>query len=348
VREAVVAKNRDSFAPIVDGLFPKPADTESVAKRDAMARRWVSWNAEYLRSAGAGSPPSPDEVARRVEEKRLREVDRLVGVNPDPSSITPEIEDELRKSLVNERLSAYSAPAQQSVLFYAEPSALASVAPYTGTSVPELELCWEWQWVSWVNQMLIDAIRAANETDLAVAYAPVKRLERIEVEPLTYPAGSEQAAADLSQEIPTAFDRSLSGRVYSPEDPNALYDARYVTMQLIVASKRIPEILDAFARSNLITAIDLDLAEVNDLQELAAAGYSFGRDHVVRMHLRVETVWLREWTRDFMPPTVRFRLRVAPPEGQTNENPAGGPATGEEQPQPTRRGAAPRRGARND
>lgn len=325
-REALVEFNRNAFEPIVEGLFPEPAPAESVAKRDAMARRWVGWNAEYLRNAGAGSPPPADEVARRVEEKRLREIDRLLGVNPTADALTPEIADEIRKTLVNERVTAYSAPAQQRILFYADPSALASVAPYGGTSVPELETTWEWQWISWVNQMLIDAVRAANEPDLAVAYAPVKRIEKIDVSPLEYPAGSDRPVDDVTSSIQQSFESSLSGRTYDPSDPNALYDARYATVQLIVASKRIPEILDAFARSNLITALDLDIAEVSDLQELATQGYSFGGDHVVRVHLRLETLWLREWTNEFMPPSVRFRLRVQPPEGQTNANPAGEPA----------------------
>ncbi len=323
-RAMVVEFNKNDFHPIVEGLFPKPTDGESVAKRDAMARRWVPWNADYLRDAGAGRPPAASEVARRVEEKRLREVDRLLGLNPDAAAITPELEAEIRSALVQERVNAYSAPAQQSILFYASPDALASVAPFAGASVPELELCWEWQWVSWVNQMLIDAVRAANEYDLAVAQAPVKRIEQITVEPLAYPGGSTNVASDLTQEIPQRFEASISGREYSPDNPNALYDIRYATMRMIVASKRIPEILDAFASSNLITAIDLDIAAVDDLQSLAAAGYHFGGEHVVRVHVRVETIWLREWMREYMPPTVRTRLGVQPPEGQENENPSGG------------------------
>lgn len=328
-RQAIVEFNRSSFAPIVDGLFPTPTEVESVAKRDAMSRRWVPWNVDYLRGAGAGTPPAPEEVARRVEEKRMREVDRLLGVNPDAAALTPELEDEIRKALVNERLSAYSAPAQQSILFYASPSALVSVAPYTGTTVPDLELCWEWQWISWVNEMVINAIRTANEPDLAVAYAAIKRLERLEVEPLSYPAGGEPVV-DTTEDIPLQFDSSISGRAYNPENPNALYDVRYANVQMIVASRRIPEILDAFARSNLITAVDLDIANVDDLQSLASSGYSFGGDHVVRVHMRLETVWLREWTREFMPPTIRYRLRVAPPEGQENVNPGAGAQQGEE------------------
>src|SRR5690606_37057380 len=169
---------------------------------------------------------------------------------------------------------------QQSILFYASPQALASVAPYAGTSVPELEVCWEWQWVSWVNQMLVDAIRAANEPDFAVAHAPVKRIERIEVEPFAYPASGKQPVTDTTSELGRSFDASLSGRAYSPDSPNAVYDARYATLQLIVSSQRIPEVLDAFARSNLITAIDLDVAAVDDLQALAEAGYAFGGEHV--------------------------------------------------------------------
>jgi hypothetical protein len=325
-REAVVAFNRNAFKPIVDGLFPKPEASESVAKRDAMARRWVQWNTQMLADAGAGSPPPAAEVARRVEERRLREVDRLVGV--DPSALTPEIEAELREILSRERQQVYQAPAQQSILFYASPDALASVAPYTGTSVPDLDLTWEWQWISWVNQMVVDAIRAANEPSLAVIDAPIKRLERLEVEPFAYPAEPRPPVGDVTGEIPTNFSASLSGRAYDPAQPNALYDARYATVRMIVASRRLPEILDAFARSNLITVIDLDVASLDERQALAEAGYAFGGDHLVRVHMRLETLWLREWTREFMPPAVRARLGVQPPEGQQNEDAAGNPIGG--------------------
>lgn len=347
-REAIVQFNRGEFAPIVEGLFPRPAnEQERIEKSTRLAREWVRWNHDLLRTMGAGAPPSPAEVARRVEEKRLREESRLLGEGADASALTPEIEAEFREALVQERVRAYAAPAQNTIRFYAVPEALVSVAPFTGSAVPPIELCWEWQWVSWTNQMVLEAIRDANLNDLAVADAPIKRLERLEIEPLAYPAQSRPPVADAATEIARNFSGALSGRVYDPEQPNAIFDARYARVQMIVSSARLTEVLDAFARSNLITVLDLDVASVDDLAALANQGYYFGADHVVRVAVRLETLWLRDWTREVMPPTVRAMLGVQPPEGQQNEDPdpaaagqAGAPgAPGGTPPGPARRGA---------
>ena len=227
-REAIVAFNRAEFAPIIEGLFPRPAsEQERIERSTTLAREWVRWNHDLLRRVGAGAPPSPVEVARRVEEKRLREESRLLGEGADASALTPEIEAEFREALVQERVRAYAAPAQNSILFYAAPDALASVAPFGGTGVPPLELCWEWQWISWTNQMVLEAIRDANSNDLVVADAPIKRLERLEIEEFRYPGQGRPPVSDLTAEIQRAFSETLSGRAYNPEQPNALFDVRY-------------------------------------------------------------------------------------------------------------------------
>lgn len=342
-REAIVRFNRADFEPIIDGLFPKPAsEQERIERSTTMARSWVRWNQDMLRSMGAGAPPAPSEVARRIEEKRLREESRLLGEGADASALTPEIEAEFRESLVQERIRTYAAPAQNTILFYASPDALASVAPYSGSGVPTLELCWEWQWISWANQMVLGAVRDANSEGMVVADAPIKRVERLEIEEFRYPTQGRPPVSDTSAEIAPNFAESLSGRVVNPEQPNALFDVRHARLQMIVSSARLPEVLDSFSRSNLITVVDLDIAAVDDLASLANQGFYFGAEHVVRVAVRLETLWLRDWTREFMPPTVRSMLGVQPPEGQENEDPASGAGQSQgSQPQPSGR---PQRG----
>ncbi|MBX3353920.1 MAG: hypothetical protein KF684_13385 [Phycisphaeraceae bacterium] len=349
-REAIVRFNRNEFQPIVEGLFPRPAsEQDRIEKSTRLAREWVRWNQDMLRDKGAGSPPRAEEVARRIEEKRLREESRLLGEGADASALTPEIEAEFREALVQERVRAYAAPAQNTILFYASNDALASVAPFSGAAVPPIELCWEWQWVSWTNQMVLEAIRNANLPDLVVADAPIKRVERLEIEPFPYPSQGREPVSDYTAEITRNFAESLSGRVFNPEQPNALFDIRFARVTMIVSSARLTEVLDAFARTNLITVLDLDIASVDDLGALANQGFYFGPEHVVRVAVRLETLWLRDWTREYMPPTVRAALGVAPPEGQQNEDPAAAGA-------PAGPGGAPgfgappqgRRGGRND
>ncbi|MCH2149695.1 MAG: hypothetical protein MK095_09700 [Phycisphaerales bacterium] len=104
----------------------------------------------------------------------------------------------------------------------------------------------------------------------------------------------------------TNFDVSLSGRI-----SNALYDVINVDMTLVVETRAIPRILDAFARQNFMTIVDLQMQPA-DAYDAIAEGYYYGGENVAKLQLVVETIWLRKWTKTHMPDVVRAGLGIKP------------------------------------
>ena len=75
-------------------------------------------------------------------------------------------------------------------------------------------------------------------------------------------------------------------------------------MSLVVSSARLLDLLDAIESTGFMEVLDLDLAEVDVLGDLDG-GYYYGPEHVVRVRLDVETIWLRSWTAQYTPKIVR-------------------------------------------
>jgi len=76
-----------------------------------------------------------------------------------------------------------------------------------------------------------------------------------------------------------------------------------------VDSAKIPEVFDALARQNFMTVIN---AEVDAMDLFAAIkdGYFYGTAPVSLLTLEIETIWLREWTAQFMPTELKQALGI--------------------------------------
>jgi hypothetical protein len=88
-----------------------------------------------------------------------------------------------------------------------------------------------------------------------------------------------------------------------------LFDMFQVRIQMIVDTQRIPAILDGFSAYNFMTVIDLDL-EPEDKFVALGDGYDYGSASVSKMTLVLETVWLRSWTTEFMPDSVKKAIGI--------------------------------------
>jgi hypothetical protein len=98
---------------------------------------------------------------------------------------------------------------------------------------------------------------------------------------------------------------SVTGRVSTDA-----YDVVPARLTLIVDASRIPDIFQAFAETNLMTVLDIDISEIDVWEELRR-GYFYGSDApVVRAELEIETVWLRSWTTPIMPESVKQVLGI--------------------------------------
>lgn len=194
---------------------------------------------------------------------------------------------------------------------------------------PSLTEAYMWQWDFWVVEDLLRAVVRANADatgdPLPASAAVVKRVESIRLDPFPMPQSASASsgasedpfsmggggpmgfpgAKSTGSEAGAAPKVTLTGRK-SGDGP---YDLRHATMTVIVSSARLPRFLSAIRATNLMTVADLDIEEIDVWQDLAQ-GYFYGEENVVRATLRIETVWLREWTKRFMPQDVRKALGI--------------------------------------
>jgi hypothetical protein len=112
-------------------------------------------------------------------------------------------------------------------------------------------------------------------------------------------------------------DKSLS---ITGRTSNDVYDVRLVDCELVVATRGIPKVIDAIAQQNFMTVLDVKIRPANAFSA-ANGGFIYGIEPVSRVNIRLESVWLREWTADAMPSDLRDALGI-----QSEPNNAAGQA----------------------
>ena len=335
IRQISVEHNRKERGVLNEELLPSPPPHRREVLPEQFHAEVIAANRELLQTLDPGLPPSLESMKEELETKRAQFI--AIELKKELSeTLTDEEMELLQNDLRAARMAKY-AEAAAAIGIYATEAAL-NLPVWDRTrdySMPEL---FEWQWQYWIHQDIINAIADANADSESVLTAPVKRILNIAVAPIDTagssggssgaPAGgmsggfSGGAAGarggadtavsatppDPARPVPLDFGRSFTGRVTNP-----LYDVRYVQLDLDVATDRLPDVLDALARQNFITVINMAIAPVDPF-EVAESGYLY-EGAVSRVSLQLETIWLRDWTAQFMPPEVKRMLGVyAPPE----------------------------------
>jgi hypothetical protein len=88
-----------------------------------------------------------------------------------------------------------------------------------------------------------------------------------------------------------------------------MYDVYQVRVKMIVNTEHIPTILDGFSSHNFFTIIDLDL-QPEDTFVAIGDGFDYGSASVSELTIVLETVWLRAWTTQYMPDSVKYVLGI--------------------------------------
>lgn len=179
-----------------------------------------------------------------------------------------------------------------------------------------------YQWDLWLLSDMFSAVGLANRGAdgrlTSVDQSTVKRIVSMELtEPKgLFEGGTIDPSLGMQAPVPTA---AVPGMV--PTDPtfgltargmgewNTFYDLRNSAMTCIVASRRLPDFFSAIERTNFMTVTSIDVSEVNAWEELKQ-GYYYGADHVVKVRVEIESVWLRSWMTKFMPLDVQGVLKV--------------------------------------
>lgn len=337
VRDEALAFNGRDKRPLISGstpqesLFPEPGDESSRLRLlSRMVTEWPKAHEELLRRSHIGMPLSADQMVAALQQVQRQEVSRLDAGQPG-RTLTADEQAEIARILSERRLQMYRNEARR-VTAYAEPAVFQGVTSWAATAVLPLETAWQWQMLYWVHEEIIRAISTANADTvggwLPVYDSPVKRIESITVSgPVRsgQPAGSAgdrgsaspgadagepQPPGDEKAELARDFSQSHTGRSSWPAMANPLYDIRFVDITLIASSERLPSVLAAFPKTNFMTVVSLSFTDYDPSADLRE-GFDYGAEHLVRAEIRVETVWLRGWMKQWMPPKVRQALGIS-------------------------------------
>ncbi|GAB4384755.1 MAG: hypothetical protein Kow0022_08310 [Phycisphaerales bacterium] len=295
---------------------------------------------------GGGDPPSRDELARAIADLQERELEAMRDAQSNSASRpSNEAAAQLQERLVERRLAEYRRRADQLCFFgsanilYGGEGSTAGVRSPSGrggstsgaatmfpssmpSDPPSLSQAYLWQWDYWVVEDVLRAIVRANSDatgdPLPVPLGVVKRLESISIDPFVIPA-SESSGADAMDSMGFGSTRMAGGGgTAAPSERvtwtgrkqgDGPYDIRRATITVVVSSSRLPAFLAAIRTTNLMTVTDLDITPVDVWADLSQ-GYFYGEENVVRATISIESVWLREWTKDFMPEEVRNALGI--------------------------------------
>jgi hypothetical protein len=322
--------NSQGHTPLVEGMFPRPA---SRLKALEMAEALVgkpgrpSAYKQLLDSINAGRPAPATDLERALRDHRDQVIETVRATAVGRDGLTPQEEEKLTKELAALRLGFYQQRAQQISVYATE----AALPPEVPTSIPPepppVERCFMWQADFWLISDLFRAVDNANTIDgqrVSVDRGVVKRVEQIRLDPLLpRNSGSDPNMGGGFGEQASAPVNPITLRGGGPTNP--LFDVRNAKIRVVVDSARLPQLINAISRTNFMTVIGLEFADVDVWADLEQ-GYYYGNDHVVRATLDVETVWLRSWTTRLMPPQIRAALTGS--EGDPLEGGTGGPGGG--------------------
>ncbi len=347
VVERGTAFNQGDHVPLVDGLLPKAPDAR---ERQRLARSMTeaivgtldrpSVYRRKLRRINAGGPPASESLANMLEQYQNQLEQEYSSANAQ-GTVSSEQQDEIKEKLTARRLGEYIARAK-SLTFYCSPDAFVNGNPTGETTtvgqdgfsiVPAMNwppsrvtesVAFTWLWDFWVISDILDAAAKANMNAasgaMAIPDAPVKRIEMIRVSGVEIEDGASsdddgfggggrpsRGGGFGSDDSASAEQASFTGR--EGGTASSPFDLRQVELTAVVSSEDLPKFIDAFSKVNFMTVTDVDLEQVDvwaDLQQ----GFYYGTDHVVRAHIKVETVWLRSWMSPIMPDPVKQTLGI--------------------------------------
>ncbi|MGJ8637284.1 MAG: hypothetical protein ACSHX5_10600 [Phycisphaerales bacterium] len=335
--------NRKGHTVPVADLLPTPADASKLRQQGYKLAQLVAGTdespsiyAKLLRNLNAGDAPDPEALKATLDQFKKQQQDEFAATSSD-GRVSDEQNAQLAKALVKRRLDGYAGRAE-SIAFYCPLSAIQTSTKEAGFShipstVPGYDSISEqavftWVWDYWVVSDVLKAVTKANTDSsgvvLSVPDAPVKHVEMIRVGEFAV-ASAELSEEDFSSGRNPSSRRGSQGsssssssdapvfKTYTNRNanvPGALFDTRLVTMTVIASSEDLPVFFDALGKTNYMTVVDVDIEQVNVWDKLNE-GYFYGSDHVVRANIVIESVWLRSWTADLMPKSVRTSLGIA-------------------------------------
>ena len=353
-----VERNRHGHGLLADGLFPKPEDESLPWRARDLYRRsfevmlkgyWgelrTEEKVEFARGWGlpfldAGMPPTSQEVGQTLAAAKAD----LLGSGFSDSNVFDEdlIEEQTStlRELLLDRAGHYHIYAETNIESRDFPFKIGAWS--NANKTPEPYELWEGQLELWIQQDIVEAIARTNAIDdpeASVLNAPVKHLIEVSVVPgyvgLHSVGGMDPAMARASkgqslypapeggQRTDNPDQRQSDNFYVGPTGrvSNAVYDVRHARLVAVVEFERLNELMENIASVNFMTVLNCNISSVDEYDSLANGLFIYGSRDAVRVELVIETIWLREWTKDLMPDLVRQYVGLDEPTDALNQAP---------------------------
>lgn len=296
--------NKQGHRVLLEGVLPKPEGSlKTIEFAEALVGKGEKPSAykTLLDSIRAGGPADPAPIVESMNETLSQAMERARS-ETNRTELSSEEQSALTARFVEKRLTSYRDHAR-TIGVYASVDVLPADLPRSvPNEPPDVASVFRWQMDLWFVADLLRIVGNANTIDgrsVGVDQAVVKRIESISIDPmatLAAAAGGQQGSSSQ----PPAHAPTLTGR--APTNPN--FDVRHADLDLIVASEKLPELINAVSRTNFMTVVGMDLSEATPWADLEQ-GFYYGPDHVIRVRLRVESVWLRSWITPLIPESLK-------------------------------------------
>ena len=334
-RDFAIETNRAGHTTLSDGLFPEPEDP-ALPIEARQKYRWLLPSMLQTPSEGsslpqikAGMPPAESRLKNRIDQFEASFKESLKPAGSDEVSLSEEDWNKLNNEKRTRLKDMIKSRAEQ-LHVYAQPNPGSEGFPLDFAELreatdPEPYQLWEAQLELWVQQDLIQAIAIANnvdDPDANVINAPVKRLMSIQVVPgyvglhtqggianesggasAPYQQPEEYSAPDRTN-LPRNFLVGPTGRVSNPT-----YDVRHARLEAIVDYHQLPKLFEAISSVNFMTVLDCSVRDVDEFKAYRQ-GFLYGKGDAVRVNMVIESLWMRAWTEELMPPRVRAYLGI--------------------------------------
>lgn len=327
--------------PIIDGLFPDPGNDpiKPYDGREAFIERFP----ELLASIGGElrmSVQDADAMVIRLKREYLQRNFTPPLRLEDEGTLNTEAKAKLRQAVVEGLVKGLQDHAKGAHVYVDNITVNSADFPFHvppwlfNATIEKLEMhqFWELQMLLWIQQDIARAIAITNrvgDPKSNVINSPIKRLLRLRVADgyvginapgavrggaQDFQVGTNNGAAATSQALLTAnpdrplqenYNISPTGRL-----SNVVYDVRHVTLSMVVDYRELPIFIENLARVNFMTVLHMTAKDVDEYDALTDR-YVYGTGDAVQVDMVIETIWLREWTRKYMPASVKADLGVA-------------------------------------
>jgi hypothetical protein len=316
---------------LVPGSLPAGLDTYRF--QQAYLKQFTT---ELPKALNAATPPTDEEIKYQEDVETKRMTDAM----PHNAATGEVFAKDLLQQQINTMLATWPEKMRQDAAkqhkIYMAPSALAlqpsmaPPAPGAPQVQPDAEQLWFAQMGLWVQQDVIKAIIDLNRPAKEVSDAVVKELVQIYVPSdrtmYVLPVGAPGAAAAPApgpngvtpspipastdtDPFPKDFNISPTGRL-----SNGVFDVVAFDIIMNVQAKDVERVIQELERNRLIT---VNLSEVTAVNAalMQQQGYYFGQEPVVTLTLKCEELFMRDWTRQYMPATIKQFLNAELPQG---------------------------------